>query len=95
MTKIEAYRILAKMWKETEDADQAKALDMAMNDIEFVDLMPNDVVAVVRCKDCKYWDKVYECSTDWHGYCHLEDADGIETSRWGDDFCSYGVRRSE
>ena len=37
-----------------------------------------DMVKVVRCKDCKYWD---------YGDCYR-----IEMSR-PDDFCSYGVRK--
>jgi hypothetical protein len=83
------------------DVDKER-LAQALNDAQkfytegYNDAMTNhDVVKVVRCKDCKHWDKVYECNTDWHGYCHLEDADGTETSRWGEDFCSYGERRSE
>lgn len=37
-----------------------------------------DVVTVVRCKDCKYWE---------NGDCYR-----IELSR-PDDFCSYGERK--
>lgn len=41
-----------------------------------------DIVPVVRCKECKYWDvEVNECG-DWCGF-HK------------DDFCSYGERRTE
>lgn len=45
-----------------------------------------DVVEVVRCKDCKYWD--YEVDNDV-GFCaRTEDCD------WNaDDFCSRGERR--
>ena len=46
-----------------------------------------DVVEVVRCKDCKYWQDNND------GYPH-------EECRWGngetpdaDDFCSYGERK--
>ena len=52
MTRVEAYHILGEMLGETFSAEQAEALSIAQDDIEFVDLMPNDVVAVVRCKDC-------------------------------------------
>ena len=39
-----------------------------------------DMVKVVRCKDCKYWD---------YGDCYR-----IELSR-PDDFCSYGEREKQ
>ena len=46
-----------------------------------------DVVEVVRCKDCVYWEK----GKDYEPYCnHFGNmmADTTET-----DFCSYGERR--
>ena len=57
---------------------------------ERIDLTPTaDVVEVVRCRDCKYWQD------NNGGYPH-------EECRWGkgetpdaDDFCSYGERRTE
>ena len=39
-----------------------------------------DVVEVVRCKDCKWWDGI-ECKT--------RDIDVVDV----DDFCSYGERK--
>ena len=51
------------------------------------EMKPADVVPVVRCKDCKYWQDNND------GYPH-------EECRWGhgetpdeNDFCSYGERR--
>jgi hypothetical protein len=46
------------------------------------------VRAIVRCKDCKYWD--YEVDNDV-GFCvRTEDCD------WNaDDFCSRGERRDD
>ncbi len=52
-----------------------------------------DVVEVVRCKDCKHYDK--------HGYkictLHSEPSDqfgaGVNIYMERDDFCSYGERR--
>ena len=41
-----------------------------------------DVVELVRCKDCKWWD-----GND----CKARDIDVVDV----DDFCSYGERRSE
>ena len=43
---------------------------------------PADVVPVVRCKDCKWWD-----GND----CKARDIDVVDV----DDYCSYGERRSE
>ena len=57
-------------------------------------LLDNDVVPVVRCKDCKY------CTYSWvapdgkteHGECYIENDDDTIVGRWGCDFCSYGER---
>lgn len=54
-----------------------------------------DVVEVVRCKDCKHYDK--------HGYkicaLHSEQPDqfgaGVNIYMESDDFCSYGERRGD
>ena len=46
----------------------------------------SDVVEVVRCKDCKYWQ-------------HEEDVDFVCTRHYGYrtsmDFCSYGERKEK
>ena len=51
-----------------------------------------DLVVVVRCKDCKYWDMATETCTSM---VTPKDEDGkawaIQT--WANDFCSYGERR--
>ena len=58
-----------------------------------IDEMPNaDVVPVVRCRDCKYYDKKYhQCKL------HSEEPDQYSTgfifNMQEDDFCSYGERR--
>ena len=80
MTRVEAYHILGEMYNETFSAEQAQALSIAQDDIEFVDLMPNDMVAVVRCKDCKHHH--YICPSGF-------------LDRKSDDFCSYGERRND
>lgn len=54
-------------------------------------IKPADVVQVVRCKDCKYWD-----DTEAEPLCEvLHDGDGVMYSPEPDDFCSYGERREE
>lgn len=50
----------------------------------------SDVVEVVRCKDCKYWQKR---SKGTHGAC-LRDGN-VDYVFWtyDNDFCSYGERK--
>ena len=59
-------------------------------------LEPANVAPVVRCKDCKYWRDSWVApdGKHEHGYCYMEDADDVIVGRWGDDFCSYGERRT-
>ena len=47
-----------------------------------------DVVEVVRCKECKYW----ECGKDYEPYCNHWGNMMSETN--ADDFCSYGERKN-
>lgn len=83
MTKVDAYWILEEMRKECFSKDYAEALGIAQETIEFVDLMPKDMVAVVRCKDCKHRDgEVGQPNIQCY---QMHD----------DDFCSYGERRDE
>ena len=51
-------------------------------------LIANDVVPVVRCKDCKYWSAEM-------GWCDLNSYyDGDEWNMFHEeDFCSYGERK--
>ena len=55
----------------------------------------DEVVEVVRCKDCKEWllsDQV----THW-GKCHSKqwDNDSFYYDTFENDFCSYGERRCD
>lgn len=47
MTRAEAYWILGKMWVDAT-AEQKEAISMAQNDLEAMDLMPKDMIPVVR-----------------------------------------------
>ena len=50
-----------------------------------------DVVEVVRCKDCKYWDN----TTKW-SVCTKWSADPYEQANTEkNDFCNYGERAEE
>ena len=54
---------------------------------------PADVVAVVRCKNCKSWDKFPNCdlSTQFHACRNHFSIVGTTAS----DFCSYGEKEDE
>ena len=49
-------------------------------------LIANDVVPVVRCKDCKYWHEETE---------HFVICSVMEGFMKKDDFCSYGERKDD
>lgn len=46
-----------------------------------------DVVEVVRCKDCRYWEN----GKDYETYCNHWDNMMADTK--ADDYCSYGKRK--
>ena len=46
-----------------------------------------DVVEVVRCEDCVYWEQ----ATDNSGNCNR----AFERTAYDTDFCSYGERRED
>lgn len=53
-----------------------------------IDAIPiADVVDVVRCMDCIYWEQATEIS----GNCNR----ALEITAYLNDFCSYGERRTE
>lgn len=91
MKRSEAYHILGKLWGDCTP-EQKEALNMAQRDLEFVDLMPDDMVAVVRCKDCIHYipNAMGEksCSNDSWNCEYLVPTDA-------DDFCSYGKRKDD
>ena len=85
MSRVEAFHILGEMMNNAT-VEQNEALTIAQYDIEFVDLMPDDMVHVVRCKDCKHFRRNLENDT----YC---DCVGGLTDPEEYDFCSYGERK--
>lgn len=50
-----------------------------------------DVVEVVRCKDCKFFQNV---TTSCKGYCH-NTLIGICNIVWQDEFCSRGKKKED
>jgi len=82
------------------DADEAKSVIKA-NDWNnpcvptvvnmILDRIPTaDVVEVVRCKDCVYWDGM-GCK----GRCEAPENGLIRDYTNDDDFCSYGERKQQ
>ena len=62
------------------------------------ELVKNGIITVVRCKDCKYWDKQgFDTLLDVDfGNCkrgHLESEFHSQTGE--NDFCNYGERKDE
>lgn len=83
MTKVEAYNILGDLWYEATSKEK-EAINIAQDAIQFVDLIPKDMVYVVRCKDCKHYWK----NKNTPGY--LDKCVTVSD----DDFCSYGERKA-
>ena len=58
-----------------------------------VDLMPTaDVVEVVRCRECKRWNTVFDREKAEYGLCQTRTQ--LEATRY-DSFCSNGERRTD
>ena len=55
-------------------------------------LIANDVVPVVRCKDCKSWEQYNACDGTKPHRCMNHDAIFYKRTN-PDDFCSYGERK--
>lgn len=59
-----------------------------------------DVVEVVRCKGCRFWEEtVIDPITNHHfGFCRhyqWQDVEGYEKETNDNDFCSYGERKEK
>ena len=52
---------------------------------QFETIPAADVVEVVRCRDCKYWDGEIR-----DGFYYFEHCSLINEDRISDDYCSYG-----
>ena len=71
---------------------RACAFDDAMLEIE--DTITADVVEVVRCCDCKYWQDKNSKGTQGICLCGEKDMNyGGEFYPFSNDFCSYGERK--
>ena len=65
-----------------KDDDRCGYLDSG----DILSIPAADVVEVVRCRDCTWWN---DC--DDESYC--SNPDGLDNYAMPDDFCSYGERR--
>ena len=95
-----------------EDAIQAvKDNSYSLNDDELIEVngfgaidsineLPSaDVVKVVRCKDCKHWNKDTE-RNDGYGFCSywqrfIAQAASEDIQTYKDVFCCYGERKDD
>ena len=66
------------------------------------EIIDSDVVEVVRCKDCKYWQPHTQCGFDedndeYHNYCgyHMPDDEWYAEYWEADGYCSYGERKKQ
>ena len=85
MQRSKAYFILERFWATATD-EEREALGIAQRDIQFVDLIPDDMVAVCRCRDCIHITPV-------EGGLPLCTLHNI--ARAYNDFCSDGDRVGE
>ena len=90
MRRIEAYNILRKMYDEATE-EQRAAISIAMDDIEFADLMPEHYAPVVRCKDCKYRSDLVGRPPYMFYLC--TSSNGLPGGVREENFCSYGERK--
>ena len=59
-------------------------------------LIANDVLPVVRCKDCEHWNEnQHGCVCSFHSQKENEDYPAFEVEMLPNDFCSYGERRKK
>lgn len=66
---------------------------------QIVDAQPAiDAVPVVRCRECRWWDKIGDspigyCHACKHGYCSSHWEISIHRTYKGDFFCADGKRK--
>ena len=70
-----------------------KGYYQALEDVE-TELVDNDVVEVVRCRDCEYWDPGSPMATVIPTPCRCRLRRETEATT-AEDFCSYGRRKEK
>ena len=77
-------RLIELLFKVTKEKDCPQPHELADY------LLENDIVKVVRCKDCKYYKPYNKLVEDFEGECIVRECETDET-----EFCSYGGRKVE
>ena len=74
--------LIIRMFYNLKGSPRPRAIDIADVIKRIEDFHTEDVVEVVRCKDCKFYG---------NGDCSVQSV----RSMWPNDYCSYGERRSD
>ena len=74
--------LIIRMFDNLKGTPRPKTIDIADVIKRIEDFHTEDVVEVVRCKDCKLYG---------NGECSVQSV----RSMWPNDYCSYGERRSD
>lgn len=74
--------LIIRMFDNLKGTPRPKTIDIADVIKRIEDFTTEDVVEVVRCKDCKFYG---------NGDCSVQSV----RSMWPNDYCSYGERRSD
>ena len=74
--------LIIRMFYNLKGSPRPSAIDIADVIKRIEDFHTEDVVEVVRCKDCKFYG---------NGDCSVQSV----RSMWPNDYCSYGERRSD
>ena len=74
--------LIIRMFYNLKGTPKPKTIDIADVIKRIEDFHTEDVVEVVRCKDCKFYG---------NGDCSVQSV----RSMWPNDYCSYGERRSD
>ena len=80
------------IFEESTPIEEAIAEQVSVFEEAIEDATTADVVEVVRCKKCAYWDSGSGCTT---GRCESPRNGLFYEYTDEDDFCSYGERRAE
>lgn len=72
--------LIIRMFDNLKGSPRPKTIDIADVIKRIEDFHTEDVVEVVRCKDCKFYG---------NGDCSVQSV----RSMWPNDYCSYGERR--
>lgn len=90
--KITKYAETTPRYVDANKISRALADDYAYVIAEFVDRQPTaeDVVKVVRCKDCKHFHPYIKPVEDFEGWCIARERETDEP-----EYCSYGKRKDD